>query len=147
MIVRTARAPLLAVPAVLLFLLGGCGGGEKPEPGGDDKAGKPEGGAAPAGRAIVVTATTDEKGSYFSPSQIEAHPGDTLRFTLAVGVHNVNFLADSNTVKTGLPTPTDMLQLPGQTIDIPLTFGKGTFYFQCDPHAALGMHGRVKVED
>jgi plastocyanin len=39
-----------------------------------------------------------------------------------------------------------MLQLPGQSIDIPLNFGKGKFYFQCDPHAALGMKGHVEVE-
>jgi len=99
------------------------------------------------GRVIVITATTDEKGSYYTPSEIEAHPGDILRFTLVVGVHNVNFLPDSNSGKSGLPAASEMLQLPGQTTDIPMTFGKGTFYFQCDPHAALGMKGHVKVDD
>ena len=47
----------------------------------------------------------------------------------------------------GLPPASDMLQLPGQTYDVPLTFGEGTFYFQCDPHVALGMKGHVKVDD
>jgi plastocyanin len=27
-----------------------------------------------------------------------------------------------------------------------VTFAPGSYYFQCDPHAALGMKGRVKVE-
>jgi plastocyanin len=39
-----------------------------------------------------------------------------------------------------------MLQLPGQTKDILLDFGTGSFYFQCDPHALLGMVGRVNVQ-
>jgi plastocyanin len=39
-----------------------------------------------------------------------------------------------------------MLQLPGQTVDIPVTFEKGKYYFQCDPHAALGMRGHLEVE-
>ncbi|MBK7908115.1 MAG: hypothetical protein IPJ78_16335 [Gemmatimonadetes bacterium] len=30
-------------------------------------------------------------------------------------------------------------------MDVPLTFGTGRFYFQCDPHAALGMVGHVEV--
>ena len=144
MTVRFPRATRLAVSGALL--LAACGGGDQREAGAAEKE-KAEAAPAATGKVIVVTATTDEKGSYFSPNRIEAHQGDILQFTLAVGVHNVNFLPDSNTVKTGLPAPSDMLQLPGQTIEIPLTFGTGTFYFQCDPHAALGMNGRVKVED
>jgi plastocyanin len=70
-----------------------------------------------------------------------------LRFTLQVGVHNVNFLPDSNPGRQNLPKVSDMLQLPGQTHDIKLDFGTGRFYFQCDPHALLGMIGHVKVEE
>jgi len=102
---------------------------------------------APGGKVIVVTATSDEKGNYFAPSEIEAHKGDVLRFTLKVGVHNVHFLPDSNPGKPGLPPASEMLQLPGQTIDIPVTFAPGKYYFQCDPHAALGMKGHLEVED
>jgi plastocyanin len=69
-----------------------------------------------------------------------------MHVTLLVGVHNVHFLPDSNPGKSNLPPASDMLQLPGQSIDIPLNFGKGKFYFQCDPHAALGMKGHVEVE-
>ena len=101
----------------------------------------------PGGKVIVVEATTDEKGNYFTPNEIEAHKGDVLRFTLKVGVHNVHFLPDSNPGKTGLPPATEMLQLPGQTVDIAVNFASGRYYFQCDPHALLGMKGHLKVED
>jgi plastocyanin len=102
---------------------------------------------APGGKIIVIEAVTDEKGNYFSPNEIEAHRGDLLRFTLKVGVHNVHFLPDSNAIKTGLPPASEMLQLPGQTVDIPVNFEKGHYYFQCDPHVALGMKGHLEVED
>ena len=98
------------------------------------------------GKVIVIEATSDAKGNYFSPNEIEAHQGDVLRYTLKVGVHNVHFLPDSNPGKTGLPPASEMLQLPGQTVDIPVNFAPGKYYFQCDPHAALGMKGHVKVE-
>ena len=100
----------------------------------------------PGGKVIVITATTDAKGNYFTPNEIEAHKGDVLRFTLKVGVHNVHFLPDSNPGKKGLPPASEMLQLPGQTIDIPVNFDEGKYYFQCDPHAALGMKGHLEVE-
>lgn len=99
------------------------------------------------GKVIVIEAISDEKGNYFKPNEIEAHKGDLLRFTLKVGVHNVDFLPDSNAGKSNLPPASAMLQLPGQTVDIPVTFAEGTYYFQCDPHVALGMKGHVKVKD
>jgi len=70
-----------------------------------------------------------------------------VRFVLKSGVHNINFLADSNPGKTGLPAASDMLQLPDQTYDLKVTFPEGHYYFQCDPHAALGMTGDLEVED
>jgi len=75
------------------------------------------------------------------------HRGDVVRFTLKSGVHNVHFLPDSNAGKSNLPSASDMLQLPDQTFDVPVNFAEGTYYFQCDPHAALGMMGHMKVED
>ena len=101
----------------------------------------------PGGKVITVALTTDEKGSYFEPKDFEAHQGDVIRFTLKAGVHNVHFVADSNAGKSGYPTaPSDMLQLPEQTYDVKVSFSPGTYFFQCDPHAALGMVGHVKVE-
>ena len=102
---------------------------------------------APGRKVIVVKANTDANGSSFQPSEIEAERGDVIRFTLQAGVHNVDFLPDSNPKVAGLPAPSDMLQLPGQTLDFAVTLPKGTYYFQCDPHSALGMKGHLKVED
>ena len=105
--------------------------------------------AAPAGtgKTILVEAFSDANGNYFKPNKIEAHKGDVVHFVLKSGVHNVHFLADSNPGKTGLPPASDMLQLPDQAYDVNVAFEKGHYYFQCDPHAALGMTGHLEVED
>lgn len=101
----------------------------------------------PGRRVIVVEAMTDEQGNnVFKPAKVEAHRGDVLRFTLRGGVHNVHFLPDSNPGKSGLPAASDMLQIPGQTYDLKVTLEPGKYYFQCDPHALLGMKGRLEVE-
>ena len=146
-----ARRLLLAAGTLSALALTACGGGGEREHEKGEARPEAERGehhdAAATGKVITVQVTTDEKGNYFSPAEIEAKEGDVLRFTLVTGVHNVHFLADSNAGKSGLPPASDMLQLPGQTYDVPLTFGEGTFYFQCDPHVALGMKGHVKVED
>ena len=99
------------------------------------------------GKIIEVHLLTDDQGNNkFEPNQIEAHQGDVIRFMLKTGVHNVDFFPDSNTVKTGLPAASALLQLPGQTADFKVTLAPGKYYFQCDPHAALGMKGHLEVE-
>jgi plastocyanin len=101
----------------------------------------------PGHRIIIVEAVTDDQGNnVFRPAQFEAHRGDVIRFTLKAGVHNVHFLPDSNPGKAGLPPASDLLQMPGQTYDFKVLLEPGTYYFQCDPHALLGMKGHVKVE-
>ncbi|MEO8563408.1 MAG: plastocyanin/azurin family copper-binding protein [bacterium] len=102
---------------------------------------------AGTGKIILVEAYSDANGNYFKPNKIEAHKGDVVRFVLKSGVHNVHFLADSNPGKTGLPPASDMLQLPDQAYDVNVTFAEGHYYFQCDPHALLGMIGHLEVED
>jgi plastocyanin len=103
--------------------------------------------ATPTGKVIEVALNSDEKGNYFEPAKFEVHRGDVIRFTLKTGVHNVHFLPDSNPGKANLPPASDMLQLPGQTFDLPVNLAAGKYYFQCDPHAATGMMGHVEVED
>ena len=100
---------------------------------------------AAGGKVIEIAMTTDDKGNYYTPAEVDANPGDVLRYKLVIGVHNVNFLADSNPGKAGLPPASALLQLPGQTHDIAVSMAEGTYYFQCDPHAALGMKGHLKV--
>ncbi|HEU4700449.1 MAG TPA: plastocyanin/azurin family copper-binding protein [Gemmatimonadales bacterium] len=103
-------------------------------------------GPAATGRVIEIKAITDEKGSRFEPAKLEAHPGDVLRVSLVSGVHNLHFAPELNPGVAGLPEASEMLQLPGQTVDVPVTMPPGTYRFQCDPHAALGMVGELEVE-
>lgn len=99
------------------------------------------------GKIITVELTSDGEGNYFKPAEVHAKRGDVVRYTLKLGVHNVHFLADSNSGRTGYPqTPSDFLQLPGQTWDVAVSMPAGTYYFQCDPHVALGMKGHLIVE-
>ena len=101
----------------------------------------------PGGKVVAVEMSTDGEGSYFKPAEIRVKPGDVIRYTLKVGVHNVHFVADSNAGKSGYPSASsDFLQLPGQTYDVLVHLPPGSYYFQCDPHAALGMKGHVIVE-
>ena len=131
------------ITLVILTTLLACGGGESANS-------TPDAGVAPeaktTGRIITVTMTTDEKGSYYSPSTIDASPGDVIRFTLKSGVHNVSFPDSLNSIGDGLPRSSDFLQLPGQEYDLPISMRPGTYQFHCDPHAALGMKATLNVK-
>lgn len=102
--------------------------------------------AAATGDTITIEAYSDGTGNYFKPNKVEAHPGDVLHFVLKSGVHNVHFLPDSNAIKTNLPPASEMLQLPDQAYDLVVNFEPGHYYWQCDPHAMLGMKGTLEVE-
>ena len=131
------------------LLLAACGGEKKPEAAGGAAQPAAAGGPvqpAPGGKIHEVTLTSNEKGNFFEPNEIEAKQGDVVKFILKVGVHNVNFLADSNPGKAGLPKPSDMLQLPDQEYELYVGFTPGKYYFQCDPHALLGMKGHLTVK-
>ena len=143
------RMLVTTVAVCSAFIMAACSG-EKKEGGetvsSENSTQSQTGGAAATGDTIVIEAWTDGTGNYFKPNDIEAHPGDVLRYVLKAGVHNVHFLPDSNTIKTGLPAASDLLQLPGQTYDLVVSMQPGDYYFQCDPHAALGMKGKLEVE-
>jgi plastocyanin len=148
------------LPAALaaLVTLAACGGAEQPSSA--EQAGQPSAatGAARApageqtpdagGQVIKVDMLTDEQGNnVFRPADVTAKKGDVVRFTLVSGVHNVHFVADSNRGAAGLPTaPGEMLQLPGQTVDVKVAAAPGRYFYQCDPHALLGMVGHVTVQ-
>jgi len=142
------------VLAAAAVLIASCGGEKKTTPGETPTAGAPSAAATggpltpdPGGKIIIVELISDSAGNYYKPSEITAKRGDVVRYTLKVGVHNVHFLADSNVGRTGYPqAPSDLLQLPGQTYDVAVRFPAGKYYFQCDPHAALGMRGHLTVQ-
>lgn len=140
--------PMRIALSTMLVLVMACGGERAPDD--SDDAGPTVGAPASSdddGDVIEVKLITDDQGNRFEPAQIEAEQGDIIRLVLVTGVHNLNFLPDSNPGATDLPPASDMLQLPGQTLDIPVTMKPGSYYFQCDPHALLGMVGRLEVED
>jgi plastocyanin len=143
-------APLRWISILSVAVLGACGdeaADPASRPGEEAPAAAPQAAQpAPTGDVIEIKAITDDAGNRFEPREVEAKPGDVLRVVLVSGVHNLHFLPDSNPGKTGLPEPSEMLQLPGQTVEVPVTFGPGEYYFQCDPHAALGMTGKLEVE-
>ncbi|HSM36019.1 MAG TPA: plastocyanin/azurin family copper-binding protein [Longimicrobiales bacterium] len=143
------RATVLTL-ATLALLASACGdGGDAPAEGSEPVGSEPTEAAPPtaAGEVIEVRMITDENGNYFEPAEIEAHRGDTLRFLLVSGVHNVAFPDSTNPGKPNMPGSGPMLQLPGQTYDFVVEFPPGEYAFQCDPHALLGMVGVLEVED
>ena len=153
---RGPRLFVFAAACAVAGVFAACGGGEKTPPPSQTPATPTPSQTAPSagpltpgpgGKVITVQVMTDDKGNNrFDPNNIEAHPGDVLRFTLVSGVHNVDFLPDSNPGKQGLPPASELLQVPGQTHDIAVSFTPGHYYFQCDPHALLGMKGKLEVE-
>ncbi len=99
----------------------------------------------PTGTVHEVKMVADPKtGGRFDPNTLTVKPGDVIKFTLVSGAHNVHFPAEKNAgVKT--PNASDILQLPGQTYEVLVGAKPGTYAFQCDPHAALGMTGSLTV--
>jgi plastocyanin len=93
---------------------------------------------------VVVGADGETR---FAPAAITVHPGDTVRFVAFAGVHNVHFPQESNTGATGLPKPSDWLLRDGDTYLLRVGLRPGTYHFQCDPHALMGMKGTLTVVD
>lgn len=134
---------------LLSFGLAACGSQEAAASAGDDSgtvAAAENGSVVPTGNVIEVKMVTDGAGNYFEPAAVAAQPGDVIRFVLVSGVHNVSFPPASNASATALPEMSPYLQLPGQTHDLLVELAAGEYTFQCDPHAALGMVGKLTVQ-
>jgi plastocyanin len=108
----------------------------------------PSGTGASTGTVHIVEMITDpaDGANKYVPAALTVKQGDVIRYVLRTGVHNVNFLRDSNPGKAGLPVASPMLQLPEQTHDVVVNFGSGHYYYHCDPHVPLGMKGHVMVQ-
>lgn len=158
------KLPLLA----LIAFAAACGGGDA---GGENKSGDtqaatppatetaaPAGGsattppAAPAGQGTVheVRMVTTQGGASgeFQPAEITVKQGDIIRYINDGGAaHNANFqTAQGNPAGATLPAATPLLVTPNQTADVQVTMGPGTYNYQCDPHVATGMVGKVIVQ-
>lgn len=135
---------------VLMLAVAACGGDKAgPVPAGADGTAVPAGSEQPAatGRVIEVKAISDGARNYFEPSEIEAKQGDRIRLVLVSGVHNLAWPEAKNPAGVQLPPATEMLQLPGQSVEIPVTMPPGEYHFICVPHEAVGMVGELEVED
>lgn len=133
-----------AVPVVALgaaFVMG-CGTGNASETG--SGAGTERTSVEPTGTVVEVKMMS-VNGERFGPSELTVRRGDVVRFVLESGVHNVSFPADRNIAGVRLPDTSPYLQVPGQTHDILIELPAGEYTFHCDPHAALGMVGRLTV--
>jgi plastocyanin len=143
----------VAVVLAVSLALAACGGGDQ-QHAADTLHAAPAGGSQPSGplqpdaggRVIEVDMLTNDAGdNIFEPADFEASRGDVLRFKLVNGVHNAHFLPDSAPPGQNLPPAGPLLQLPGQTYDVKVDWEQGRYFYQCDPHALLGMVGWVTV--
>lgn len=147
----------------MLAFVAACGGGDKPAEGGEQGA-APAGGAtaeapaAPAGEAAApatqgtvhtVRMVTTQGGAsgQFEPADLTVKKGDIVRFVNDGGAqHNASFPAADNPGAANLPQATPYLAAAEQTADVQITMDAGTYTYQCDPHAAMGMKGKITVQ-
>lgn len=96
-------------------------------------------------RVHVVEMVRDSAGMHFTPRDVDAYPGDTVRFVNGEGRHNVDFVRDSNPAGVHLPAPTPLAEHPGEVVVVAVDLPPGRYFFQCDPHAAMHMVGHLVV--
>ncbi len=98
---------------------------------------------------VQIRMTRDSTGTrfYFEPSTVSVYAGDTLRFVNGAGMHNVDFLADSNPAGVRLPAATPVAKHQGDHLDLVLHLPPGRYVYVCDPHVREGMVGHVIVEN
>jgi plastocyanin len=156
------------------FALVACGGGDKAATP-DTAAAAPAAEAAPApaaeaapaaGAAAPITGTTheikmvgDDKGYRFEPAEITIKAGDGIKFVMVSGgPHNVAF--DPATLPAPVAAqlkanmPEQMSELSGKMLINPneeytVSFAgvaAGTYEFNCTPHLAMNMKGKVTVQ-
>ena len=98
---------------------------------------------SPAARVLEVTVGQDGE-MRFAPDTVSVRAGDVIRFVAFSGVHNVHFPAEANP-KVTLPPASDWLLREGDTYELKVALAPGTYHFQCDPHALMGMKGTLRV--
>jgi plastocyanin len=104
---------------------------------------------APAqGTVHTVRMTTTQGGATgtFEPANLTVKKGDVIRFVSeGNAAHNVSFPADQNAGKANLPAPGPFM-VDGQTYELQVNLDPGSYNYQCDPHAAMGMKGALTVQ-
>jgi plastocyanin/DNA/RNA endonuclease YhcR with UshA esterase domain len=81
--------------------------------------------------------------NYFAPAYLSIQVGDTVTWTQVSGSHNVN--GSLSTFPTNPAGFTNGAVAGGTWTYSHVFSAAGTYSYQCDPHAAMGMVGTVKV--
>jgi plastocyanin len=99
----------------------------------------------PGGQVIEVRMLMEGTRGVFEPAKFSAKAGDVIRFVNVDNVHNVHFPKANNPAGVTLPPPSPYLTQPGQLYEMKVELPAGTYDYQCDPHAAMGMVGQMTV--
>ncbi len=163
----------IAVVASAAMVLGACGGGDKAAK--SDTVGPttaavpmamPDAPAMAAGVMSPITGTThevkmvgDATGYRFEPAEITAKVGDGIKFTFVTGgPHNVAFdpamvpAAAHAQLMANMPEQVSelsgkMMMAAGESYTISLGgIPAGTYEFNCTPHLAMNMKGKLIVQ-
>ena len=114
--------------------------------------------AAPiTGKTYEIKMIGDGTTYKFDPAQIEIKQGDGVKFIMASGgPHNVAFIdtpaAAQAQLSANMPQQmkeltSPMMMTPNETYIVSFAnVPAGTYNFHCEPHAAMGMKGSIKVE-
>lgn len=149
--------------AALMVFAAACGGGEAPQTETPETAATPEAttpavetpatdaaGPAAGGTVHEVRMVTTQNGAsgVFEPATLTVKQGDVIRFVnvSSGAAHNANFNVPENAGKANLPAATAYLTTEGQTADVTVSMDPGTYPYQCDPHAMMGMKGTITVQ-
>ena len=144
-----AKLPVLG----MLALAAACGGGDDKGGQGGEQGGAGTAAPAPAPAAAqgqvheVRMVSEGTVSGVFEPANITVKKGDVIRFTTdGTAPHNVSFPPAENAGAANLPAAPQYLTTAGQTVEVPITMDPGTYNYQCDPHAPMGMKGTITVQ-
>lgn len=140
----------------LLAFAAACGGGDQTEtqPAGGAATVETAPAAAPAqagatGQVHTVRMLTTQGGAtgVFEPAEITVRKGDTVRWVQETtgAAHNVSFAPAINQGMSNLPAQSPYLTTAGQTYELVINMDAGSYNYQCDPHAMMGMVGKMNI--
>jgi len=109
------------------------------------------------GKTVEVKMIGDGTTYKFDPAEIEVKQGDGVKFIMVSGgPHNVAFIdtpaAAQAQLSANMPQQmkeltSPMMMTPNETYTVSFAnIPAGTYNFHCEPHAAMGMKGKIKVE-
>ena len=109
------------------------------------------------GKTVEVKMIGDGTTYKFEPAEIEVKQGDGVKFVMVSGgPHNVAFIdtpaAAQAQLSANMPNQmkeltSPMMMTANETYTVSFAnVPAGTYNFHCEPHAAMGMKGKIKVE-